>query len=149
MTRRGSDRQGIPAVTLDAGNISGIPAVGATYARGAEWATTPGLRMSLDVNVVREIKATYNVLAETSDGNPENMVMAGAHLDSVSRGPGINDNGSGSAAILEVALQMAKMKPRNKVRFARWSAEESGLVGSTCYVDSLCRGRAKPRSRCT
>ena len=56
---------------------------------------------------------------------------AGAHLDSVNAGPGIQDNGSGSAAILETALQMAKVKPRNKVRFAWWGAEEAGLVGST------------------
>jgi Zn-dependent M28 family amino/carboxypeptidase len=63
--------------------------------------------------------------------------MAGAHLDSVNAGPGINDNGSGSAAILEVAEQMAKVEPRNKVRFAWWGAEESGLVGSTYYVNNL------------
>jgi aminopeptidase Y len=63
--------------------------------------------------------------------------MVGAHLDSVNEGPGIQDNGSGSAAILETALQMAKVKPRNKVRFAWWGAEESGLVGSTYYVDNL------------
>ncbi len=52
-------------------------------------------------------------------------------------GPGINDNGSGSAAILEVAQQMGKVKPRNKVRFALWGAEESGLVGSNFYVNNL------------
>jgi Zn-dependent M28 family amino/carboxypeptidase len=55
----------------------------------------------------------------------------------VNAGPGIQDNGSGSAAILEVAEQMAKVKPRNKVRFAWWGAEESGLVGSTYYVNNL------------
>jgi Zn-dependent M28 family amino/carboxypeptidase len=63
--------------------------------------------------------------------------MAGAHLDSVNDGPGLNDNGSGSAALLEVALQMQKVTPRNTVRFAWWGAEESGLIGSTFYVDSL------------
>jgi len=63
--------------------------------------------------------------------------MAGAHLDSVDAGPGINDNGSGSAALLEIAEQMAKVKPKNKVRFAWWGAEESGLVGSTYYVSNL------------
>ena len=132
-----ADRQGIPAVTLGAGNTSGIPGVGATYARGVEWVNTPGLRMRIDVNVVRELKTTYNVLAETSGGDPENVVMAGAHLDSVGAGPGINDNGSGSAAILEVAEQMAKTKPTNKLRFGLWGAEESGLVGSNYYVDDL------------
>ena len=132
-----SDRTGIPAVTLGAGNTSGIPGVGATYARGVEWANTPGLRMHVDVNTVRELKTTYNVLAETPGGDPENVVMAGAHLDSVGAGPGINDNGSGSAAILEIAEQMTKVKPTNKLRFALWGAEESGLVGSNYYVDNL------------
>jgi Zn-dependent M28 family amino/carboxypeptidase len=63
--------------------------------------------------------------------------MAGAHLDSVSAGPGINDNGSGSAALIEVAEQMAKVNPRNKVRFAWWGAEEDGLLGSEAYVAGL------------
>ena len=63
--------------------------------------------------------------------------MAGAHLDSVTAGPGINDNGSGSAALLETALMMAKVNPENTVRFAWWGAEEEGLVGSTAYVEGL------------
>jgi Zn-dependent M28 family amino/carboxypeptidase len=65
--------------------------------------------------------------------------MAGAHLDSVQDGAGINDNGSGSAALLEVALQLAEqsMTTTNTVRFAWWAAEESGLLGSEHYVDTL------------
>ena len=63
--------------------------------------------------------------------------MAGAHLDSVTAGPGINDDGSGSAALLETALQMSKVKPENTVRFAWWGAEEEGLIGSTAYVEGL------------
>ncbi|HWH01727.1 MAG TPA: M20/M25/M40 family metallo-hydrolase, partial [Pilimelia sp.] len=60
-------------------------------------------------------------------------------LDSVVEGPGINDNGSGIAAILEIAVQMSKLKikPRQKVRFAFWGAEESGLLGSRHYVNNL------------
>ena len=80
---------------------------------------------------------TYNVVAETPTGNDANVVMAGAHLDSVNAGPGINDNGSGSAALLEVAEQLAKVNPVNTVRFAWWGAEESTLVGSTRYVAGL------------
>jgi len=65
-------------------------------------------------------------------------VMLGAHLDSVPEGPGINDNGSGSAAILETAVQLAASgELNNQVRFAWWGAEEVGLVGSTYYVDDL------------
>jgi Zn-dependent M28 family amino/carboxypeptidase len=130
-------RQGIPAVTLTANNTSGIPVLGTTYALGATLAGTPALRMRVFANTVREIKTTFNVLAETASGNPDNVVMVGGHLDSVGAGPGINDNGSGSAAILEVAEAMRKVKPTNQVRFAWWGAEESGLVGSTFYVNSL------------
>jgi Zn-dependent M28 family amino/carboxypeptidase len=64
--------------------------------------------------------------------------MLGAHLDSVQSGPGINDNGSGSATILEVAVQLSKAnKLNNEVRFAWWGAEELGLLGSTHYVEDL------------
>ena len=78
--------------------------------------------------------------------------MAGAHLDSVQDGAGINDNGSGSAALLETAIQMAKVKPTNTVRFAWWGAEEEGLLGSEHYVAQPDRGgggrhRALPQLR--
>ena len=77
------------------------------------------------------------MIAELPGTNVDNVVMAGAHLDSVTAGPGINDNGSGSAALLETALMMAKVKPQNTVRFAWWGDEEGGLVGSTAYVNGL------------
>ena len=69
--------------------------------------------------------------------NTDNVVMAGAHLDSVIEGPGINDNGSGSAALLETALLMANLNPENTLRFAWWAGEEQGLLGSTDYVAGL------------
>ncbi len=109
----------------------------ATYDRGVEWSSTSGLVLSMVVDVFRGEATSFNVLGETPSGDPNNVVMVGAHLDSVNEGPGIQDNGSGSAAILEVAEQMAKVKPRNKVRFAWWGAEESGLVGSDFYVFGL------------
>jgi aminopeptidase Y len=109
----------------------------ASYDRGVEWAATAGLRMRLFANVFRGVATTSNVLAETAGGDPDKVVMVGAHLDSVDQGPGINDNGSGTAAVLETAIQMAKVKPKNKVRFAWWGAEESGLVGSNYYVANL------------
>jgi Zn-dependent M28 family amino/carboxypeptidase len=88
---------------------------------------------------------TANLIAETPTGRDDRVVMAGAHLDSVPDGPGINDNGSGSAALLEIALQMAELgiETRNTVRFAWWGAEEAGLVGSQFYVDSLTKSEAK------
>jgi Zn-dependent M28 family amino/carboxypeptidase len=66
-------------------------------------------------------------------------VVIGAHLDSVAEGPGINDNGSGTGTVLEIAIQLAKLgiEPPNRLRFAFWGAEEWGLLGSTHYVDQL------------
>ena len=130
-------RQGIPAVTLTANNTSGIPVLGTTYALGATLAGTPGLRMRVFANTFRQILPTSNVLAEKKGKNDNNVVMAGAHLDSVQAGPGINDNGSGSASLLELAQQMSKVKPENTVRLAWWGAEEAGLLGSQAYVDGL------------
>ena len=130
-------RQGIPAVTLTANNTSGIPVLGTTYALGATLAGTPGLVMRVFANTEREVLPTFNVLAERTGKNDGNVVMAGAHLDSVLDGPGIQDNGSGSAALLEAAEQLANLKPQNTLRFAWWGAEESGLVGSTNYVNGL------------
>ena len=128
---------GIPAVTLGDGYTGEIPAVSTTYALGAQWAQTTGLTMHMNVNVSRVLTTTENVIAESKGGDASNVVMAGAHLDSVEAGPGINDNGSGSSALIETAEQMAKVKPKNKVRFAWWGAEEASLVGSTFYVGSL------------
>ncbi|WP_246531163.1 M28 family metallopeptidase [Streptomyces bathyalis] len=88
----------------------------------------------------------YNLIADWPKGGSEdNTVMAGSHLDSVGSGPGINDNGSGSAGILEVALAVAKEKlePKKHLRFAWWGAEEEGLVGSQKYVSSLSEGDVK------
>ena len=115
-----------------------------TQATGQQLAATPGLVLRLKTDTFRGLATTTNLLAESAFGNPDNVIMVGGHLDSVDEGPGINDNGSGVAAILETARQMALVEPRNKVRFAFWGAEESGLVGSTYYVNSLsdaARGR--------
>ena len=131
------DRNGIPAVTLTANNTSNIPVLGTTYQLGVTLAGTPGLRMHIFANTFRQILPTFNILAEKKGANDNNVVMAGAHLDSVLTGPGINDNGSGSASILEAAEQLAHTKLQNTVRFAWWGAEESGLVGSTNYVNGL------------
>ena len=82
---------------------------------------------------------TFNLFAETRGGDGQEVVMAGAHLDSVPEGPGSNDNGSGSVVLLETALQLAQLGavPHNKVRFAWWSGEEWGLLGSTHWVNGL------------
>ena len=118
------------------GPVSTVPVVGAAYDVGVELAGG-GVEVRMFTDTTSETRTTVNVLAESTTGDPNNVVMAGAHLDSVAEGPGIQDNGSGSAAILEVAEQMAKVKPRNQVRFAWWGAEESGLLGSEYYVANL------------
>ncbi len=81
----------------------------------------------------------YNLIADWPGGDTSQIVMAGAHLDSVTSGPGINDNGSGSAAVLENALAVARAgyQPDKHLRFAWWGAEELGLVGSRYYVNNL------------
>ncbi len=131
----GADRQDLIIGTLGGTNVVGIPVVGGSYSNGVALAQ-PGSTARVKVDQPQNI-TQYNVIAESKEGNPNNVVMAGAHLDSVQRGPGVNDNGSGSAALLEVAEQMAKVKPRNMVRFAWWGAEEAGLIGSTAYVNGL------------
>ncbi|MEU6928500.1 M28 family metallopeptidase [Streptomyces sp. NPDC046385] len=81
----------------------------------------------------------YNLIADWPGGDPNQVVMSGSHLDSVTAGPGINDNGSGSAAILETALAVsrAQLQPSKHIRFGWWGAEEYGMVGSKYYVNNL------------
>ncbi|MFC9463418.1 M28 family metallopeptidase, partial [Streptomyces coelicoflavus] len=114
----------------------------------------PGYRASLDyvqaqldaagfTTRVQQFTASgrtgYNLIADWPGGDANQVVMAGSHLDSVTSGPGINDNGSGSSAVLETALAVARSgyQPTKHLRFAWWGAEELGLVGSRSYVNSL------------
>jgi aminopeptidase S len=81
----------------------------------------------------------YNLIADWPGGDTNQVVMSGSHLDSVTAGAGINDNGSGSAAILETALAVSRAgyHPTKHLRFAWWGAEELGMVGSRYYVNRL------------
>ena len=121
-----------------------IPAVDTSFAIGSELASQPGTVVHIVTNTLSELRDTENVIAETS-GDPNNVVLVGAHLDSVAAGPGINDNGSGSAAILEIAEQFKRLglTPRNQVRFVWWGAEELNLLGSQFYVDDLTEAEAE------
>ncbi len=109
--------------------------VGASFADGVLLAR-PSSTAYVNVREA-ETRTDYNVIAELPGKNFDNVVMAGAHLDSVIAGPGINDNGSGSAALLETALMMANSNLPNTLRFAWWAGEEQGLIGSTDYVAGL------------
>jgi Zn-dependent M28 family amino/carboxypeptidase len=116
-----------------------IPVVGASFADGAALAQA-GSTAHVVVSSP-ESRPQVNVIAELPGKNDTNVVMAGAHLDSVQAGPGINDNGSGSSALLEIAQQVSKLQPENTLRFAWWGAEESGLLGSRAYVtDQVAAG---------
>ena len=129
------DREGLIVGTLGADSGVTIPVVGASFADGVKLAAAGS---TARVRVIEpETRTDVNVIAELPGKNRNNVVMAGAHLDSVQAGPGINDNGSGTAAILEVALKMAKHRPENSLRFAFWGAEELGLIGSEAYVADL------------
>jgi Zn-dependent M28 family amino/carboxypeptidase len=107
--------------TLGADTQVTIPVTGTSFAVGAE------------------------LFSLTGEGRSDRKVVVGGHLDSVLAGPGINDNGSGTMQNLEIALQMAELDiaPRNQVVFAFWGAEESGLIGSQFYVDSLTKREVK------
>jgi Zn-dependent M28 family amino/carboxypeptidase len=109
-----------------------IPVVGASFAAGVALAA-PGSTARVFVELTTF--TAENVIAEKEGINDDNVVMAGAHLDSVPAGPGINDNGSGSAALLEIGQNLANHRPVNTLRFAWWGAEELGLIGSTAWVN--------------
>jgi Zn-dependent M28 family amino/carboxypeptidase len=114
-----------------------IPVVSVTKSEGAVLRDLTGpTTVKLDAET-KDIKAR-NIIAQTSTGSARDVVTVGAHLDSVPEGPGINDNGSGVAAVLETALQLGNSPDvHNAVRFGFWGAEELGLIGSTKYVESL------------
>jgi Zn-dependent M28 family amino/carboxypeptidase len=121
-----------------------LPVVGTAFGVGDELRNgvlngPTGVRVRLRTDVINEQRTTRNVIAETRGGDPGRVVVVGAHLDGVSLTPGINDNGSGSAVILEIARVYAaqQRQPRNMLRFIWFSAQWFSLAGSTFYVDSL------------
>jgi Zn-dependent M28 family amino/carboxypeptidase len=126
------------------GNPFDIPVVGLSFADAAALYAQiqAGDEVVVRVETLTEIdlnRTTRNIIADSPTGSDDRVVVVGAHLDSVVAGPGINDNGSGSSTILEIAEEMAELGIRNrqKLRFAFWGAEESGLLGSEHYVASL------------
>lgn len=124
--------------TLGAPDETYIPSVGVTLEEGQALLAALPTSATLVLEQTTTDTDTFNILAETAGGNHDNVVMLGAHLDGVPEGPGINDNGSGSATLLETAVELAEAgETTNAVRFAWWGAEEVGLVGSYNYVDSL------------
>jgi Zn-dependent M28 family amino/carboxypeptidase len=114
-----------------------IPVVSITKAAGERLRANPA-NTTIKLNAGVRTERTRNVVAQTKTGSTTDVVMVGAHLDSVAEGPGINDNGSGVAAVLETALQLGSSpEVNNAVRFGFWGAEELGVLGSNNYVESL------------
>jgi Zn-dependent M28 family amino/carboxypeptidase len=123
--------------TLGANTDVKIPVVSVSRSVGVQLRAQPG-PTTIKLNASVQSFRARNVIAQTKTGSPADVVMAGAHLDSVPEGPGINDNGSGVAAVLETAVQLGNSPAvHNAVRFGFWGAEELGLIGSRNYVESL------------
>jgi carboxypeptidase Q len=88
-------------------------------------------------NKLRGPVQVQNVIAEIRGREkPDEWIIIGAHLDSWDYGTGAQDNGSGTAMVLEAARALAELSepPRRSVRFALWGGEEQGLIGSAAYV---------------
>jgi Zn-dependent M28 family amino/carboxypeptidase len=134
--------------TLGADNIGRMVPIGIIPLEvGQEWksrlAAGEEVTATLLVDSISETRETWNIISETKQGDPNNVVMLGAHLDSVQKGPGVNDDGSGTAALLEIMTAVRRYDNfPNKIRFAWWGAEESGLVGSLYYTSHLTEAEA-------
>lgn len=116
-----------------------VPVVALPYALGESLAQASAAGLQLRVAVAGEavVRDTVNVIAETPTTESGRVIMLGAHLDSVAAGPGINDNGSGVAALLGIAALLSPCELRHQVRLAFWGAEEFGLIGSTYHVEAM------------
>jgi Peptidase family M28/PA domain len=130
-------RRGVPSGTLAAPGIR-IPVL-----LVSDTLVHDGATVRVNVDAASERRVAHNVIAETPGGDGEHVVMAGGHLDSVRGGPGINDNGSGAATLIEAAEAIGPDPPGSRVRLAFWGAEELGLLGSRHYVSSLDRAQRR------
>jgi hypothetical protein len=124
-------RRGVPGGTL------AVPGIRIPVILMSGKAAREGAEVRVHVDAISERRLTHNVIAETPRGEGAPVVMAGGHLDSVPGGPGINDNGSGAATLIEAAEAIGSDPPGARVRLAFWGAEELGLLGSRRYVRSL------------
>jgi hypothetical protein len=118
-----------------------IPVIGmASSAIGADlaqrYAGHSAPTVHLDVRTQRRSGQDYNLIADSPFGDPNHVVVVEGHLDSIF-GAGILDNASGSATILEIALNMAKTPTHNQLRYIWFGGEEIGLLGSAYYTKNL------------
>lgn len=143
-------RDGVLRPTLVTADDLTIPAIGTTHAVGVALAAAAASGTTVHVSTatsVREVQSA-NVIAESPWGDPVHVAMLGGHLDSVIDGPGINDNGSGTMTVLEIARTLAELarlrpageQPAWKLRVAFWTGEETGLYGSFAHANRLTAG---------
>lgn len=131
------------SATLSADNIgllvpAGLIPLEVAQAWQARLVAGEEISATLLVDSIFETRETWNVFSETTEGDPDSVVVLGAHLDSVQAGPGVNDDGSGTSGLLAIINSVRKYTGlKNKIRFAWWGAEESGLVGSLYYTRNL------------
>jgi Zn-dependent M28 family amino/carboxypeptidase len=122
---------------------AGIPVIGVVSHRlGAElvalYRSGHAPRMRISVHTARKSATDYNVIADSPHGDPNHVLVLDAHLDSI-HGAGILDNASGSATILEIALNLAHTPTRNQLRYIWFGGEEIALLGSRYYTSTLPR----------
>lgn len=146
--------EGILSGTLGGVNDTLSPTVGISRADGLALVAAAGnntaLVATLDIATDLSTAYSYNVIATTTyETNSTDILFLGAHSDSVAAGPGINDNGSGSAGILETAIQLAKggYTAIPTIKFAWWTGEEEGLLGSKAYVNEYASSEELARIR--
>lgn len=139
-----SGRTDVVSGTLDSSDPAGVPVIGIGYDLGASFAedstaTDGGVTVEITVDAGYEDVDSENLIVTLAGEDPDTVYVTGSHLDSVPAGPGINDNGSGTATVLEIALA-AKARdeaPKNTLQFSWWGAEEYGLVGSYDWVSGI------------
>ena len=129
---------------VDLGGELPVPTVEASFAAGkALYDATQAGPVTIDLSTFGTFTDRFfnQVIAETRGGDPDHVVVVGAHLDSVEAGPGINDDGSGTSLLLTMAQRLARPGHplKQKIRFGWWGAEEEGLVGSNYYAEHLTR----------
>jgi Zn-dependent M28 family amino/carboxypeptidase len=130
-----NNEPGTVDATLGSPDATRIPAVTITAALGQALASARDATVRLEIRTTTRRTTSRNVVADrTGTGR---VLVVGAHLDSVGSGAGINDNGTGVAALIELAKALRRHAPQLDVRFAFWGAEELGLHGSRAYVQQL------------
>ncbi|KAJ2777923.1 hypothetical protein GGI15_004344 [Coemansia interrupta] len=123
--------------------LMSVPVLSVTHSVGQVLrSTAEGGRVSIETHGRIELAQTFNVVCVGRQGAEGDTVVVGAHLDSVAGGPGINDNGSGAMSALEILLTLTRIgyRPRNRLVFAWWGAEEDGLLGSRHFARVLAHG---------